>query len=799
MKRYPWLADWLAWVLLAAAAFSVFTTAHVATYVGRPFGGYLDENALYRDAYRHISAYTPPWWPNMRVLGRSGAALVLIDGAPYRPGAEEYYAAAWAGGRREVELTLAAAGQTWTVRVPIQIFSWSDWLDMKLPSSLLGVSWWLLAALIYQKRPHDPLNRAVAWAFALSAVLAWAGLGVVFVGPPAERLINWVYLSLLWPLTGAALFHLALIFPYPSRWLRRPVLLLIYGAAAVVGAAFGGAALGDTFWGWSPLAAEVDRVAGALAQTGLFSAGIVAVVVRLTWVSLTGRQRPAARRQAGVIWLGLLGASPFLTLFIGQAMRLPATMFLEGLDTRYLLLTVPLAFTLAILRYKSLQVFHPVLGLVAVLTASALLASFGAWGVSRSLGQAMLPLSVAFLPIFAATLGASTVWSTQTAWGGWLSHYFHWERRSYTTARAFGQRLAGVADLTYLSNEIARELVQRFQVEQAAVWLWNPAAGRLELAGQAGAWPAPPSLPGRPAELIRPSAVDTPALEEAWRQLLRAAGITVIAPLWSAADQLGLLGLGRPANEEIFEERDLEIVDLIAQQAALLLFAAQQMAELRQVPARLAETQQRERQRVAQDLHDTVQQRLGGLQLLLETARQVQPHDLAQAATLLERGMNEIETVAQMVRRIRLDLAPPELAQGLTRALERQAERYRQRAGLDIHLRLPANLDRFLPAAAGHEIYLVVGQALDNIVAHAHARHVHIEFAARTNRLVFAVSDDGRGFSDGDVARAQARNSYGLISMEARLASLAGELTITSAPGAGTLLAGWIPIPKALR
>lgn len=796
MRQPAWIQDWLAWCLGGLLLLSLLSALNVALQVGSPYGGFLEEDAPAQQPYRRASAYTPAWWPNLAMFNLRGHSLISLNGQPYRPAAQQLFAAAWAGGARTVTLVSESpAGQRVTTPLPVRLFSWSDYLDVKLPAAITGLSWWLLAALLYQTRPRAGLNRVAAWTFALVSATTWAGWFSIFIGPLPERLLNMAFNGWLWPLTGAALVHLSLSFPRPSRLLRRPVLWSVYAWAGLAGGLHNAATLLDTLSGWSPLTARLDDLASLLGSRGLFLVGLAMVVGRLVLLALTERRDPAVRGQVGVVLLGLACASPFLVLLILQLLRLGASFFWEGLDTRYLLLAVPLAFALAILRYKSFRTFHPIFAVVAVLAGSALLASIGAWGVSRIQGQAALPLSQAFVPIFGVTLVASIFWSTQTSWQGWLSRLFHWERSSFASARIFGQRLVGLTDPAALSAEMAHQLVRTLGVERAAVWLWNPATVCLELAGQAGQWPVPPPAAWRwEAEILAPLHVTPePAAGEAALLPARAAGLAVLAPLNIPAGRLGVLGLGKHADEEIFDERDLEIIDLVAQQAALLLVAARQVAELRRVPAQLAEAQKRERLRMAQDLHDMVQQRLGGLQPLLETVRLLQANHPARAAGLLERAMNEVEILAQMVSRLRLDLAPPELARGLTVALERLAERYRQRAGLEVHLHLPPDLDERLPAGAGHELFLVVGQALDNVVEHARAKHVHLEFAFQPGRLEFAVSDDGVGFNP-RAAPGQTQDHFGLVSMEARLASLAGALAITSAPGAGTRLAGWVPL-----
>jgi two-component system sensor histidine kinase DegS len=62
------------------------------------------------------------------------------------------------------------------------------------------------------------------------------------------------------------------------------------------------------------------------------------------------------------------------------------------------------------------------------------------------------------------------------------------------------------------------------------------------------------------------------------------------------------------------------------------------------------------------------------------------------------------------------------------------------------------------------------------------------------DRLEFAVRDDGIGSTAEARAEARARGSFGLISMQARITSLAGELGVESHPSQGTTVFGWLPL-----
>ncbi len=253
--------------------------------------------------------------------------------------------------------------------------------------------------------------------------------------------------------------------------------------------------------------------------------------------------------------------------------------------------------------------------------------------------------------------------------------------------------------------------------------------------------------------------------------------------------------LGKRRDEEIFHEQDFEIIELIAQQASLFLATALQLHELRQVPQRVAEAQEHERFRIAQELHDTVQQFLGRLPFQLEISRDLIASDPAAANQQLQHAQNEVQQAARTVREIRADLAPSQLQSGFVQPMQELLARFASRTDLQVVITLPVELDTALSMPARHALFRVCQQALDNIEAHAEAAQVMVQVAVEPTRITFAICDDGRGFDSNSPKPSvdDPAAHFGLRSMQARLSTLGGALAITSQPGAGTQVEGWLP------
>ncbi len=802
MIRRPWWRDPLGWGLAATLVLGLLATLRLAGDVGRPFGGFLEEYLPSQSDRVQVDSNTPRSWKQAVDLDLIDSTLVEINGLPYWPNQAEVFAEAAGRGDSSVTLTVERGRGPEQVRVPIVIFTLTDYLDVKLPIIVVNLALWILAVVVYTGQPEDRLNRAASWLFCVLALALWTPFVSVFWdAEPAVWLLN-ATTNLAWPLVGAAVVAFGWQFPRPIRrapgWVATAIQVIGLG----LGLAWGGCRLWIYLMGWSPLVAALDGLAFTLSLSVLLSLSLVFFVGRLVWSWVTERDR-AIRHGLFVVTVGLGLASFPIVLFILDMAGAQTAIILAGLDLRYLLLAIPASYAFVILRYRTFRTAHPLFLVVVILGLGALLSSLGSWLVRQALGLPDRSLSETFIPVYFVCLVASTFWATQATWQGLFSRLLQWERSSYASARSFGDRLMGRVDPASLPEVVCHALSVELKLDRVAVWRWHEA--RFALAGQAGDWSDLPAAfePDRdfgaaPIGLQRPLRLRGDlARAPIWLEPLAEAGAEVAILLTGPQVVLGLLVLGKRWDEEVFDERDLEIVTLLAQQISLVWTSSLQMAELRHVPALLAETQTRERFRIAQDLHDTVQQRLGGIQLLLDSAEDAVRVDPERAVELLERCALETERTAQVVSRIRDNLAPPDEGQGLDSVLADIVTDFERRTGVTVALQLPHGLSGRLVPEAQNNVGLLVQQALDNIAEHAQATKVQVTFAADGDRLAVTIEDDGRGFTEARRSAARAAGSFGLQSMQARALSLGGELRIDSVPGSGTRVIGWVPLRPA--
>lgn len=204
---------------------------------------------------------------------------------------------------------------------------------------------------------------------------------------------------------------------------------------------------------------------------------------------------------------------------------------------------------------------------------------------------------------------------------------------------------------------------------------------------------------------------------------------------------------------------------------------------------RILHSQEEERRRIAQELHDDP------LQALIYLVRRLEA--LAEVSELPAPAKHEVERVrsvatetAASLREIARGLRPPSLDDlGLVPAIRQLVSTTEGRHDdRTVDLRLSGH-PRRLPAECELGLYRIAQEALNNVDKHAGARNVRVRLSFRRDGVVLSVSDDGRGFARGDADR-----SMGLPGMRERASLIGGELGVESTPGRGTIVRAAVPI-----
>jgi two-component system sensor histidine kinase UhpB len=188
------------------------------------------------------------------------------------------------------------------------------------------------------------------------------------------------------------------------------------------------------------------------------------------------------------------------------------------------------------------------------------------------------------------------------------------------------------------------------------------------------------------------------------------------------------------------------------------------------------QAQERERRRIAQDLHDEVNQALTAVSLRLQaTIEQAPPElqrELVETKRLSSQAMEELLTIARQLRPAILD------DHGLLPALHSQVRDFSDQTGIHGRFNARGTVPRLTPEQQ-LVIYRVTQESLSNIAQHSQAHNVDVELSF-IGRTLLRISDDGRGF-------AMSRNGgLGLSGMRERALLAGGQLSIWSGDGQGT-------------
>ncbi|RXT07070.1 GAF domain-containing sensor histidine kinase [Ammoniphilus sp. CFH 90114] len=245
----------------------------------------------------------------------------------------------------------------------------------------------------------------------------------------------------------------------------------------------------------------------------------------------------------------------------------------------------------------------------------------------------------------------------------------------------------------------------------------------------------------------------------------------------------------------VFEPEDISLIESIGLQIGVASENAKTFLELeesRQLNADLlamqVDMQERERQRIAQEIHDSLNQSMVGLYFHLQYCRDEIDRSPDHVLAVLDKLLSMTKENIQEIRQIIYDLHPVALEKyGFLGAVEELISRYSQQGLMEIDLYIQGNPSRY-HAKAEIYLYRVIQEAINNIYKHAHTKQASVSMYFESTEVRILIEDQGIGF---DLThKLKNREAYGLLGMKRRIDDLNGRLTITSQPAKGT----WIEV-----
>ena len=272
-------------------------------------------------------------------------------------------------------------------------------------------------------------------------------------------------------------------------------------------------------------------------------------------------------------------------------------------------------------------------------------------------------------------------------------------------------------------------------------------------------------------------------------------------PICRGETVVGALYLTNKEDGSAFTEADELAVQALGAHAAVAINSLEMLARQRDLVRGLIAAQEDERRAVAYDLHDGLTQYVMASYAHLEAFRRAwadsktdrAERELAQGLCYLKEAVTESRRLVNGLRSLVLDDL------GLAGALEQHLGEEKERAGWKeaefVHNVAGRRFDQTLETA----VYRVAQEALTNARKHAGASHVRLllllaeDGPSGAMRLTLEVRDWGCGFVLEEVTSDGVR--VGLHSMAERVSLLNGFYQIVTAPGAGTILRAYFPVP----
>lgn len=222
-------------------------------------------------------------------------------------------------------------------------------------------------------------------------------------------------------------------------------------------------------------------------------------------------------------------------------------------------------------------------------------------------------------------------------------------------------------------------------------------------------------------------------------------------------------------------------------------------ATRRKMQRRLQLLQQRhavekERGRIAKDIHDDLGSSLTRIMMLgerveegLEKSEDVAPH----VSKILSSARHTVQSLDEIVWAVNPE---NDTLNGLAAYIGHYADEFFEEAGMDCRLEIPVELPSItLPAEVRHNLFLLVKESFNNALKHSQGSEVRVRVSADATTLRITIQDDGRGF-DAAGKPSDGYRGNGLENMRKRMEHLGGHCKIVSAPKEGTTLEFVLPL-----
>lgn len=207
----------------------------------------------------------------------------------------------------------------------------------------------------------------------------------------------------------------------------------------------------------------------------------------------------------------------------------------------------------------------------------------------------------------------------------------------------------------------------------------------------------------------------------------------------------------------------------------------------------IIEAEERERKRIASDLHDGIGQLFSAVRMNMNSIRHNITFGDKDTELSFEKTLDMVDESCKEVRSISHQMMPNTLLKfGLASAVRdfiSKIDTRQLKVNLDIHglnERLDANIETVL--------YRVLQETVNNVIKHAGASQLDIQLIKEEGAVTAMIEDNGRGF---DMTTMEQAEGIGLKNMRNRVEYLKGTVEFDSTPGRGTVVSVWVPVQES--
>lgn len=224
-----------------------------------------------------------------------------------------------------------------------------------------------------------------------------------------------------------------------------------------------------------------------------------------------------------------------------------------------------------------------------------------------------------------------------------------------------------------------------------------------------------------------------------------------------------------------------------------------QMQELEALAQSLMRHQEEKQQTISRELHDNVAQVLTAVASRMSLARTTEKvpawlrQELLELQECLDAALTDIRTLARELRPSLLDHV------GFSATLQKHAQEFRERTGMEFDLRVDPHAAEFLDTEGLTHLFRLVQEAMQNVEEHSGATRAWLILERRDRDVQLEIGDDGEAFDSSRIIEAQVDGHLGLLGMRERAELLGGFFLLESSRGRGTTIRVTIPLPGAAQ